>query len=66
VSIAEQRPVGAGEDLARASTLPASDYVDPVVHAREKSRIFGRTWQLVARADELARVGDLKPATIPG
>ena len=27
-------------------------------------QIFGRSWQLVARADELARVGDLKPATI--
>ena len=64
VSIAQPRPVGAGEDLARAFTLPASDYVDPAVFEREKSRIFGRTWQLVARADELARVGDLKPATI--
>jgi choline monooxygenase len=27
-------------------------------------RIFGRTWQLVARADELARPGDFVPATV--
>ncbi len=50
--------------VARASTLPSSAYLDPTVFEQEKERIFGRTWQLVARADELARVGDLKPATI--
>jgi choline monooxygenase len=50
--------------VARASTLPGSAYLDPTTFEQEKERIFGRTWQLVARADELARVGDLKPATI--
>src|SRR5256885_11624018 len=60
----QDRPVSAGEDLACAFTLPASAYVDPSIYARERDRIFARTWQLVARADELSRVGDLKPATI--
>src|SRR3989442_11385530 len=50
--------------VARASTLPSSSYVDPTTLEQEKERIFGRTWQLVARADELAQGGDLKPAPI--
>src|SRR2546430_9552710 len=64
VSITQDRPVSAGEDLARAFTLPASAYIDEAVFERQRDRIFARTWQLVARADELAPVGDLKPATI--
>ncbi len=51
-------------DVARASTLPAHLYRDPAVFELEKERIFGRTWQLVARSDELARVGDVVPATV--
>ncbi len=50
--------------LARASTLPSRLYLDPDILEREKETIFGRTWQLVARGDELARVGDFVPATI--
>jgi phenylpropionate dioxygenase-like ring-hydroxylating dioxygenase large terminal subunit len=64
VSITQDRSVSAGEDLARAFTLPASAYVDASIYERERDRIFGRTWQLVARVDELVRVGDLKPTTI--
>src|SRR5213593_3277173 len=64
VSITQDRSVSAGEDLARAFTLPASAYLDEATFAKERDLIFGRSWQLVARADELARVGDLKPATI--
>jgi len=64
VSVTQDRSVSAGEDLARAFTLPASAYIDESVYRRERDRIFARTWQLVARADELSRVGDLKPATI--
>ena len=51
-------------DVTRASTLPARLYRDPAVFELEKERIFGRTWQLVARSDEVARVGDVLPATI--
>ena len=50
--------------LARASTIPARYYLDPEIHGREVERVFGRTWQLVARADELARPGDFVPVTV--
>jgi choline monooxygenase len=50
--------------LSRASTLPSRYYLDPSVLAEEKGAIFGRTWQLVARAEDLARVGDFVPVTI--
>jgi choline monooxygenase len=50
--------------LARASTLPKRFYLEPDVLEAEKERVFGRTWQLVARADELARVGDFVPVTV--
>jgi choline monooxygenase len=52
------------DDLARASTLPARYYLDADILALERERIFGRTWQLVARLDDLARPGDFVPATI--
>src|SRR3954454_1300061 len=50
--------------LSRASTLASNFYLDPAVLESEKDRIFGRTWQLVARLDDLARPGDFVPATI--
>jgi choline monooxygenase len=52
------------DDLPRAITLPARFYLDEDIHHAEKERIFGRTWQLVARLDDLARPGDFVPATI--
>ena len=30
----------------------------------EKERVFGSTWQLVARTDELQRIGDFVPVTV--
>jgi choline monooxygenase len=51
-------------ELPRAATLPAEHYLDPAIYEREKQRLFGRTWQLVARIDDLARPGDFVPATI--
>jgi choline monooxygenase len=50
--------------LARASTLPARYYLEAVYLEREKDQVFGRTWQLVARHEDLARPGDFVPATI--
>jgi choline monooxygenase len=50
--------------LSRASTIPKRYYLDPAIHEREVEQIFGRTWQLVARADELARPGDFVPVTV--
>ena len=31
---------------------------------QEKERVFGRTWQLVARAEDVQRVGDFVPVTV--
>src|SRR5436190_4022075 len=50
--------------LARASTLPARYCTDSAIYDREVERIFGSTWQLVARADELARIGDFMPVMV--
>lgn len=50
--------------LARASTLASRYYLEPGVLAAEKESVFGRTWQLVARHEDLARPGDFVPATI--
>src|SRR3954469_20722306 len=51
-------------DLARASTLAARYYLHDDVFEAEKERVFGRTWQLVARQEDLSRPGDFVPATI--
>jgi choline monooxygenase len=45
-------------DIRRASTIPSRLYVDPVYFALEAEKIFGRTWQLVGRTDQLAVSGD--------
>ena len=50
--------------LSRAATLPARYYLDASYLELEKERIFGGTWQLVARAEELARIGDFVPVTV--
>ena len=61
----EHPPAASGPvPLSRASTLSKRYYLDPDVLELEKERVFGRTWQLVARADELQRVGDFVPATV--
>ena len=52
------------ERLARAATLPASVYLDPTLLAREKTRVFGASWQLVGRAEEVARAGDFFTARV--
>ena len=49
--------------LSRAATLPSRYYVDAEILEAEKERIFGRTWQLVARTDELP-AGDFVPVTV--
>jgi len=51
-------------NLARASTLPSSWYVDPAVLASEQRSIFGRTWQLVGRAEQVAEPGGYFTAQI--
>jgi choline monooxygenase len=45
-------------DLDWGRSLPPSWYTDPTVLALEYERIFRRTWQYVARAEQLAHAGD--------
>jgi choline monooxygenase len=53
-------------NIARAWTLPASVYTDPEVHAAEKEKIFGRTWQVVGRCGQVANAGDYFTTEIIG
>src|ERR1035441_7551277 len=39
--------------LEQAYTIPASWYVDGRVAELERQNVFGRTWQVVARVDQL-------------
>src|SRR3979411_2464907 len=53
-------------NIARAWTLPASVYTDPEVHAAEKEKIFGRTWQVAGHCDRVANAGDYFTTEIIG
>jgi choline monooxygenase len=44
--------------LEGGATLPAAWYTDPGIYARERARIFGRSWQYVGLAEQVARPGD--------
>ena len=43
--------------LAEASTIPASWYTDERVFELERQTVFGRSWQLAARLDQLREPG---------
>jgi choline monooxygenase len=43
--------------LAQASTIPAAWYVDPRIAELERVNVFSKTWQLVARTDQLEKPG---------
>jgi choline monooxygenase len=45
-------------DLARATTIPSSWYTDPAMLPIEAERVFGATWQLVGRLDQVREPGD--------
>jgi phenylpropionate dioxygenase-like ring-hydroxylating dioxygenase large terminal subunit len=53
-------------NIARSWTLPASVYTDPTVHAAEKEKIFGRTWQVVGHRGQVASPGDYFTTEIIG
>src|SRR5260370_23422229 len=53
-------------NISRAWTLPASVYTDPGVHAAEKEKIFGCTWQVVGHFSQVANPGDYFPTEIIG
>ncbi|MDX2162489.1 MAG: aromatic ring-hydroxylating dioxygenase subunit alpha [bacterium] len=53
-------------DIAYARTLDASWYLDPRVFELERERIFARTWQCVARIDDLSKPGDYLATDVVG
>ena len=69
------RPISIEEILARyndkaplseAFTIPAPWYVDPRIADLEAQTVFTNTWQVVGRADQVARPGQFVTATIAG
>jgi len=52
--------------LAQASTIPAAWYVDPRIAELERLSVFSRTWQLVARTDQVKAPGEFVRATVAG
>lgn len=52
--------------LEYASTLSSRYYTDPAVLADENRRVFGRTWQLAGRAEQVKDAGQYFTAVIGG
>jgi choline monooxygenase len=52
--------------LDHAYTIPASWYIDERVAELERQSVFGRTWQVVGRADQVRRPGDFVTAELAG
>jgi choline monooxygenase len=53
-------------NLARAATIPSRWYTDPAMLPIEQERIFGRTWQLVGRTEQLKSPGDFFTCQVVG
>ena len=52
--------------LDRASTIPASWYVDAGIAELERQSVFGRSWQVVARTGQLQQPGAFVTAELAG
>jgi choline monooxygenase len=52
--------------LSRARTIPSAWYFDPEIHALECRRVFGGSWLMAARLDQLAGPGDFATIEIAG
>jgi choline monooxygenase len=52
--------------LAQASTIPAAWYVDPRIAELERINVFGKTWQLVARTDQVQSPGQFISTMVAG
>jgi choline monooxygenase len=51
-------------NIARASTIPARLYNDPVYLELERERVFAHTWQLVGRLEQVAQSGQFFTADV--
>jgi choline monooxygenase len=52
--------------LAQARTIPSSWYHDPGVYELERQQVFGDTWQVVGRADQVREPGSFFTANVAG
>src|SRR5580658_6188069 len=50
--------------LSQASTIPAAWYVDPRIAELERLSVFSKTWQLVARTDQVKTPGQFVSTTV--
>ncbi len=50
--------------LPRARSIPSTWYCDPAMDAAERRAVFGETWQLAARTDQLLNPGSFVTTTI--
>ncbi|HEY6293983.1 MAG TPA: aromatic ring-hydroxylating dioxygenase subunit alpha [Terriglobia bacterium] len=56
----------ADDPLALASTIPGSWYTDVRIAELERERVFGRTWQVVGRLDQVGSTGQYFTAEVAG
>jgi choline monooxygenase len=54
------------DPLEHAHTIPAPWYIDERVAQLERQNVFGRTWQVVARVDQLTQPGEFVTADLAG
>src|SRR5258708_27492784 len=52
--------------VGKSWTLPADVYLDPALLVREKQFLFGRTWQIIGRRDQVTNPGDYFTADLIG
>ncbi len=56
----------ASAPLAEAATIPAAWYTDLRIEELERRTVFSRTWQMVARLDQLAEPGRYVTTSVAG
>src|SRR5215510_15904778 len=52
--------------LAQASTIPASWYLDPELAELERQTVFSQSWQVVARLDQVQKPGQYVTCDVAG
>lgn len=52
--------------LAKARTIPSAWYFDPEIYALESTKVFGNTWQYVARAELVEDPGSFMTVEVAG
>jgi choline monooxygenase len=52
--------------LSEASTIPASWYIDDRIAELERMTVFGKTWQMVGRIEQVEKPGQFLTANVAG